>query len=98
MADALFLWVAGGVWRHEQQRSRERNFTFSGRHLYEEIADFLDAFNTFDCFDENKAGFEMEMVQRRARRKGIQLGKVEWIERPPWLSENVLKGKYGERS
>ncbi|KAF7909970.1 uncharacterized protein EAF01_003688 [Botrytis porri] len=95
-ADALFDWVAGGVWCNEQQRCKKWNIVFIKTHVYEGITDFLDAFNKFNPFDENKKEFTFGIIRRHATKKMIQLQKCEWIERPPWLSEDVLKGQFGE--
>ncbi|TGO42840.1 hypothetical protein BHYA_0005g01060 [Botrytis hyacinthi] len=78
-ADTLFIWVAGGVWRHENQ-----------------VGDFMDALNKLEPFDKGRVDFNPESIRMHVHNKGIQWKQPQWVERPSWLSEDVLKGQFGE--
>ncbi|KAF5877786.1 uncharacterized protein Bfra_002153 [Botrytis fragariae] len=94
-ADALFIWVAGGVWRHEN-RIREGKFMITQKHLFDRVGDFLDALNKFEPFDKGRDDFNMESIRMHVYNKKIHWKQPQWVERPPWLSEDALKGQFGE--
>ncbi|TGO53755.1 hypothetical protein BCON_0118g00080 [Botryotinia convoluta] len=96
-ADALFIWVAGGVWRHEK-RIREGKLMISQTHLFDRVGGFLDALNKFEPFDKGRDDFNRESIRTHVLYKKIQWKQPQWVERPPWLSEDALKGQFGEVS
>ncbi|TGO28724.1 hypothetical protein BPAE_0024g00720 [Botrytis paeoniae] len=94
-ADALLIWVAGGVWCHEK-RTREGKLMIDHIYLFEQVADFLDALNEFEPFEKSGKRLNAQIVGRRATLKRIQWEKPQWVKRPSWLSEENLKGQFGE--
>ncbi|KAF7899449.1 hypothetical protein EAF00_003785 [Botryotinia globosa] len=92
-ADALLAWVAGGVWHHEK-RARKGKHMIDHVYLFERVADFLDALNEFQPFEKSRKILNAQTVDRRA--KNLQWKKPQWVKRPSCLSEEILKGQFGE--
>ncbi|KAF7927313.1 uncharacterized protein EAE97_009988 [Botrytis byssoidea] len=92
-ADALLTWVAGGVWCHEK-RARKGKHMIDHVYLFERVADFLDALNEFQPFEKSRKILNAQTVDRRAKK--LQWEKPQWVKRPSCLSEDILKGQFGE--
>ncbi|KAF7913321.1 hypothetical protein BELL_0147g00060 [Botrytis elliptica] len=89
-ADELLIWVAGGVWRHEYPMEIHQIVFFA------RVADFLNALNEFEPFDKDRGSFTANSIQKHVQYTKIQWKEPQCIERPPWLSEDALKGQFGD--
>ncbi|TEY64850.1 hypothetical protein BOTCAL_0142g00070 [Botryotinia calthae] len=96
-ADALLAWVAGSVWRYEKQirEGVPQELMINSTQLFGPVGDFLNALNRPEPFDL-KRDFKTESIRSHAKYQNLQWKKSQWVERPSWLSENVLKGQFGE--
>ncbi|KAF7959809.1 hypothetical protein EAE96_001415 [Botrytis aclada] len=94
-SDELLIWVAGGVWRHEK-RMRGEEFMISQTHLFDRVGDFLDALNKFQPFDKGRDDFKEQSIQGHIRCRKMQWKEPRCVERPPWLSGDILNGQFGE--
>lgn len=96
-ADALLVWVAGGVWHYEKQirEGIPQKLMINSTQLLGRVGDFLNALNQLEPFDIRR-GFKAEAIRWHAKDKNIQWKKSQRVERPSWLSENVLEGQFGE--
>ncbi|THV47936.1 hypothetical protein BGAL_0278g00020 [Botrytis galanthina] len=92
-ADALLTWVAGGVLCHEK-RARKGKHMIDHVYLFERVADFLDALNESQPFEKSRKILNAQTVDRRAKK--LPWEKLQWVKRPSCLSEEILKGQFGE--